>query len=1216
MDELRNIFKRMDVPTLGDPLFQEQFEKFCQSIVQNIERLISVQYTKGDPGDSVVTEEHTSNYRTGTTEISTGNLDAMGMAIVSAIFGDTPQGTTRTDLYNMLNGSLATIQVDDDFYYSEGVAPGMTVDGVEYNAIEDLIKILDGNKCNGIKLDIAVDRVNGEAFLASPYLFIDGRIQGLNRMVRRHGHDEEYYKTFHDFSTAVYGKATYDHNDANQNKDNPLTWNWTMVTVPIVPKLYFDQEINEFCWEVNGQQTGITAQGIKGDDGVSPTAIIAVGNKNGHKIDIETFQYVDAAGNSHWARKNPNWPNPNDDNEPMYLPASGDTTEVLDPKDGDIALVFFTPDPNDSTQPYQNAYMGRVYIGTTNPYVVIGWDDQGRLDIFESIREHDFWRMMVTINENVAGSPRGYILPAGGDTTANPSTHAVQGHIMYSERSGASDHWMDDHGFAALHVAPVIIGDAPNDQTKVDPTNPGRCPQTDHIGDMKLDYNVKVQGNHTVQGVTNVNEFHAQGNADLQGDVNMHKNVNVQGNVTVQGDITATNITATGKPFSTKIVNTRLASVSKFKDISYKVTRSATNKSGSTPSKISYAVAIAGTLEINIGKLSKYDSNNCIQGVHNAIKGYGPNWTTLAGENNDCVQSALYKNTGCRELSKMYDVVTYNIPFAINKQVTVPISYSATQGNSYDHQVFGFANRAQYKETENFVYADINNNHTWEAQGIVSPTSIVSSESNTNNIFCKVVGFKTSVESVVKNRGNLWYNDIDNINVGTTQGRIYLGYLGWPWRTVAGPEMAQGSVTNINKVAENALTPAAENYTINGRLHYAPLGIDVDYFFDLFTRIIESDIAEPKMAFSNTPLAPHEPYPTNRYKAINYDVRFAMTPVGCLYIGKNSSEKYLSSIWNAINTKNMDGDSLKDYILRGNSIGVIDAIKLTTPQDYTMLYPLVSGKNSYVYSESLHTNEETSEFTIDPVEPNTNINGPTGIIMSDTNINTDYIISAFDRLLNGSAVGYDSGDIESNCFDITPNIMVVSNNAKVCPNNSKNGVWTIDATVSPKQASWKSNEAIPVCVVPYEGYVGDTQINSGNAGKLKIGCASPRSADANIVQGIPQKYEMSLSGLLMYPYTPCLIVKGNNNYIDTMADGNNDASIGGQHYISTGRMMGMSEGNINGMASQITQQGHTWDDNPSVVPEVPTFEPVSPVSPSEDSPDSQEAGYEVGDDLP
>lgn len=1155
---MSNIFKDMTVPNLGDSNFQGHFEDFCNSIIQNIQRLISIQYTKGDKGDSVVTEELTSNYRgIDDKEISTGNLDAMGMAIISAIFGRTPQGTTRTALYNMLNGSLATIQVDDDFYYTEGVAPGMTVDGVEYNAIEDLIKILDGNKCNGIKLDITVDPVNGEAWLASPYLFIDGRIQGLNRMVRRHGHDGEYYKTFRDFSTAVYGKAKYDHNNTNQDKDNPLTWNWEMVTVPIVPKLYFDQEINEFCWEVNGQQTGITAQGIKGDDGISPNTIIGVGTKSGSIINIDSYQYIDEGGNQRWTVKNPAWPNPNNEDEPMFLPASGDTTEILLPKDGDIAIVFYdnADDPND---PYQAAYVGRVYINDndTDPYVVTGWDNQGRLDIFESIRQHDFWRMMVSINEDIAGSPRGYVIPANMNDTHYESSPATQGHIAYSERSRS-----DSEGYGVLHVAPVKTQGTHRSSSD---------PLTDHIGNMQIDYNVQVQGDHSVQGVTNVNEFHAQGN------VEMHQNTTVQGDLQVQGKIIGQDFTVLGKDWPTKIDTPKLAVMSRFKNTSYVLKRTwegyATGVT--TPGKdynFTYQLIISGILELNVGKLSQYNTKTCMDAAHEALRGYGPYWTD--GKTQDDSQRQAFANQPARSRSKLYDVVKYEIPFDVIKTVNSGVMRNAIDAANGGNNMWNFwlmpnsltntaetlaklqtQGNSKYKiissSTGPFNGIDLRMAITGFNNGISGPNILLNNDTNGP----MVQGISGLVESTTETQGNSlqWANITTSNWVGDTQG-------------------VQGCVQSLSHKADSSANIDTSRYDITGIIYYAPLNITLDYCFDFFARLLELDV-------SNWKLNPNTAINQWRVDSVTFNMGLYVTPVGCVRATHNGSS-YLAPIWNAINVNDVGNKSIRSNI---NKPGMnLPGGLLGRTYKSIGINPLIYDEYSGI-SDDLRHNSNGGNL----------VNGPNGNIMMGDNVKSQYLISIFDKKADISDHYIDclpTPPLTTKYFDLTPNMRVVSDNVKVCPANVYDGSWKQD---SDGRLGWEANEELPIAIIPYEGVI--ESFNGNNQpGHLKIGCCNFQTQDANN-NSVPP---MTLQGVLIYPYTACLVMlgPGGTEQEKSMAikDMFNDAinnpissiqGIQGHHFISSGRMMGVTNGEVSGMATRVvtgsTVVPDDWDSTP------------------------------------
>ena len=76
---MNNIFTEMRIPQLGDANFQTDFTAFCSALKQNIERLISVHYTKGEPGNSVYTTQVNVGYSPGgrLTSISAGMLNTI-----------------------------------------------------------------------------------------------------------------------------------------------------------------------------------------------------------------------------------------------------------------------------------------------------------------------------------------------------------------------------------------------------------------------------------------------------------------------------------------------------------------------------------------------------------------------------------------------------------------------------------------------------------------------------------------------------------------------------------------------------------------------------------------------------------------------------------------------------------------------------------------------------------------------------------------------------------------------------------------------------------------------------------------------------------------------------------------------------------------------------------------------------------------------------------
>jgi hypothetical protein len=209
-------------------------------------------------------------------------------------------------------------------------------------------------------------------------------------------------------------------------------------------------------------------------------------------------------------------------------------------------------------------------------------------------------------------------------------------------------------------------------------------------------------------------------------------------------------------------------------------------------------------------------------------------------------------------------------------------------------------------------------------------------------------------------------------------------------------------------------------------------------------------------------------------------------------------------------------------------------------------------------------------------------------------------------------------DLRANYFDITPSLRIVENNVKICPNNVCNGTWRWNTGET--EIQWESAEPVPYVVIPYEGYVGSQFCAAQYPGYLKIGCGNfkPDDGDGN-------GYPVTLNGVLMYPFTPCMIMmtpstatpssgsgasgkendsenggtsgkedgiglnnglsivgsggkgvsKGSDSdsiiqyVIDAIPDAQNDALSGGAHLLSNGRML-VTDGQVSGMITMIS----------------------------------------------
>lgn len=1109
----------MTIPQIGDPLFQTNFENFCNAMKQNIERLISVQYTKGEPGNSVYAGTAHVGYS------AVGNLTNMAAGMLNVIF-DTEFDTTDDlqDVNDIIAGTEVNVMVDNDYFTSGGVAPSIMVDGTEYRAIPSLM-----NNLSGFDVTVNIDDVTGVAYLASPYIFIDNRIAGLNSMVRNHSKDEEIYKTFRDFSVAVYGRGVCDTiNHPEHDPQDPATWEWEFEAVPMVPRLYFDDVINEFCWDINGQQTGITAQGIKGDDGISPNMIIAIGTKNGSIVNLNKIQVIDDEGALRWAISN---------SEGVWGYTYADVyTEIEQPKAGDLVLVFFPDADHITGDPYENAYIGKVYVGTSGVYTYMGYDEDGRCDIFESIREHDHWRLMMSINTYTTGAPRGYLLPADpGQSSTNPSTLSDKVHMTYSEKIN-----QDSEGFAKLHSSPILRGGNP-DPTQMSQTN---NPPADHIGDWQMDYNVSVQGNMGVQGNSTVHgNMGVQGTTTMQGNVVTHGNATVQGNMEVQGKILGSDFQITGKTFPISISNPFLACVSRFTDISYYVNREVPfSYIGQTYryKNIGYTLNFTAKLEVTIGMLSAMLDVD-VDAAHQALSGYTDDtWGNQNGnvgvQNNKNYCGAFnntndptYSNSGMR--SKLYNAIKYIIPINISKTVSIPvygrdvsvISNAGGTGVYKGMKLFDFSNIISSGTPSDATTPNINQSHIQIGCNTTSETD-----------FSKISyrGLVNTLKSITDHNPAI-NKDVD-VDGTVVVENVYNDYI-----DASIPYLKYGGVQGVVSKLDNSNTDSAlkNKYEVNGKLYYAPLDINIDYYIDIFARVFEY-------------------YTLSLLTGTIGTISFGATPVGCLiYRDDNSNKRYMASIWNALNTDNYTPQRISSIKAITSGSFNVERINVELGESVCLtgkhtLNPLVSG------SYRLDDGKELD----------------TGTIIYGSGLNSDNIVSIFNtpNTSSGAQVsvqGVTTPSISTNYFDITPRMRMLENNVKICPNNINDGVWQQESN----KIYWQSSNEVPIVVIPYEGKVAGWDASS-NKGAVKIGVGNLKYGETS---GIGS---MALHGMLIYPYSPAIVILDGDGDMNAQKDYVEDAIVAsgynnGSIFVNTGRMMGVSDGNTCGINYSVISNG-------------------------------------------
>lgn len=221
MDIKEIVYKETVIPSLNDVTYGETIAKNFEIINDNFKRLSSIDFIKGSPGTSVFIEEidllEEASWR-----------DALKASIIA--------------MEEKLGG---TNEIDNE---------------------NTRFSILDKNPGKLYMIYEQTPELNDKKYISSlPYVFLDGRFANKNLTEKADQYAEEYSKMV-DYS-CVLNFSTNSEGDGE------------FVVLQNFPTLYYDRDLG-FCWNVNGQETGISAQGPKGIDGNDGELFIVKADEN------------------------------------------------------------------------------------------------------------------------------------------------------------------------------------------------------------------------------------------------------------------------------------------------------------------------------------------------------------------------------------------------------------------------------------------------------------------------------------------------------------------------------------------------------------------------------------------------------------------------------------------------------------------------------------------------------------------------------------------------------------------------------------------------------------------------------------------------------------------------------------------------------------------------------------------------------------------------
>lgn len=243
---------RITAPTLGSSSFAQDLSEAFKNIDDNFKKIVSAPYLEGQEGRSIEPIDMPLLEEDGVT------LTQFGTSVVECIFGDS---------------DVHTLTELDELHPTYGVGTNPVS---KYIREHSTIKVLS-------KYNPDSGQIEDYICSAEYYCYLDMRIADLDRMQY-----PSQVVDFYDYTCQIFG--SYD-TEAEE---------WSFTKGVMLPTLYFNPDQGFFCWKINNVETGIRAQGIKGDDGRPPVAAVVkgvgrvttVGNSSVIVVNVDSFSSI------------------------------------------------------------------------------------------------------------------------------------------------------------------------------------------------------------------------------------------------------------------------------------------------------------------------------------------------------------------------------------------------------------------------------------------------------------------------------------------------------------------------------------------------------------------------------------------------------------------------------------------------------------------------------------------------------------------------------------------------------------------------------------------------------------------------------------------------------------------------------------------------------------------------------------------------------------
>ena len=274
---MANFFNEITAPQLDSTEYGKGIQEMVDNINNNFQKVFTLPFLKGDDGDMISTEfcpfwiqdnevdyltqEGAKIYNTIFEKQISNIYSKDEIPVFKGCEYDENGGITNKDITTTYN-NFKTILCEGD---SENDIKGLNLfdseNVKEYNKFDLFEDLYGPSKNPKILLFYKIsseDNVTKDPLgSAQLYYYFDPRIDKLSKLISINNDDvaKTYRETFEDYTCILSTKYG---DDGSYTYEKQSGW----------PTLYFDNSSKQFCWSINGQQTGVNAQGVNGKDGI------------------------------------------------------------------------------------------------------------------------------------------------------------------------------------------------------------------------------------------------------------------------------------------------------------------------------------------------------------------------------------------------------------------------------------------------------------------------------------------------------------------------------------------------------------------------------------------------------------------------------------------------------------------------------------------------------------------------------------------------------------------------------------------------------------------------------------------------------------------------------------------------------------------------------------------------------------------------------------